>query len=57
MELEVPAQTTTSISFVAALLTFFLSLVIVDVDSELTLDNTIAPRFDLKNYKVNFPIK
>ncbi len=57
MELEVPAQTTTSISFIStALLTFYLSLVIIDVDPELTLDNTLAPPFDLKNYNVNFPI-
>ena len=57
MELEVPAQTTASISFIAsALLTFFLSLIIIDVDPELTLDNTLAPPFDLKNYNNNFPI-
>jgi hypothetical protein len=57
MELEVPAQTTASISFIAsALLTFFLSLIIIDVDPELTLDNTLAPPFQLKNYNNNFPI-
>ncbi len=47
MELEVPAQTTASINFLStALLTFFLSLIIVDVDPELTLDSTLAPPFD-----------
>jgi hypothetical protein len=57
IEFEVPAQTTTSISFISlSLLTFFLSLIIIDVDPELTLDNTLAPPFDLKNYNVNFPI-
>jgi hypothetical protein len=50
IELEVPAQTTASISFAAAAsLTLFLSLIISDVDPEigpeLTLDNTLAPPF------------
>ncbi len=57
MELEVPAQTTASISFIStSLLTFVLSLIKIDVDPELTLDNTLAPPFDLKNYINNFPI-
>ncbi len=57
MELEVPAQTTTAINFLGtALLTFYLSLVIIDVDPEQTLDNTLGPPFDLKNYNNNFPI-
>ena len=57
MELEVPSQTTTAISFTgAALQQFYINLIIIDVDPELTLDNTLAPPFDLKNYNVNFPI-
>jgi hypothetical protein len=57
MEFEVPAQTIASISFIStALLTFFLSLSFIDEDLELTLDNTLAPPFELKNYNVNFPI-
>ena len=56
MELEVPSQTSLSIAFVNNLVTFCLSLIIIDVDPELTLDNTLAPPFDLKNYNNNFPI-
>ena len=57
MELEVPSQTSASINFRGvSLQTFCLSLIIIDVDPELTLDNTLAPPFDLKNYNVNFPI-
>ncbi len=49
MEREVPAETTASINFLStALLTFSLSLIIIDVDPELTFDNTLAPPFDLK---------
>ena len=57
MELELPSQITTAISFTGtALASFFVNLIIIDVDPELTLDNTLAPPFDLKNYNVNFPI-
>ncbi len=57
MELEVPTQTSTAISFTGtALASFCLSLILIDVDPELTLDNTLAPPFDLKNYNNNFPI-
>ena len=57
MELEVPSQTSTAIGFTGtALQQFYLNLIIIDVDPELTLDNTLAPPFDLKNYNVNFPI-
>ena len=58
MELEFPSQTTAAINFLGnALQQFYLSLIIVDVDHELTLDNTLAPPFDSNNYNINFPIK
>ena len=57
MELEIPSQTSLSIAFVNNLSTFSLTLIIIDVDPELTLDNTLAPPFDSNNYNINFPIK
>ena len=58
MELEFPSQTTAAINFLGtALSSFYISLIIVDVDPELTLDNTLAPPFDSNNYNINFPIK
>ena len=57
MELEVPSQTSLSIAFVNNLVTFCLSLIIIDVDPELTLDNTLASPFDSNNSNNNFPIK
>jgi len=57
MELEVPSQTSLSIAFVNNLVNFCLTLIIIDVDPELTLDNTLAPPFDSNNYNINFPIK
>ena len=57
MELEVPTQTTSAINFTGtALSSFYINLIIIDVDPEQTLDNTLAPPFQLKNYNVNFPI-
>ncbi len=57
MELEVPSQTALPINFTGTLLNqFYISFIIIDVDPELTLDNTLAPPFDLKNYNNNFPI-
>ena len=57
MELEVPSQTATAITFTgSALAVFHASLYIIDVDPEETQDNTLAPPFQLKNYNVNFPI-
>ena len=57
MELEVPTQTTTAINFTGtSLSSFYINLIIIDVDPEQTLDNTLAPPFQLKNYNVNFPI-
>ena len=57
MELEVPTQTSLSIAFVNNLVNFCLTLIIIDVDPELTLDNTLASPFDSNNSNNNFPIK
>jgi hypothetical protein len=58
MELEVPSQTSGTITFSGPLIqTFYTSLIIIDVDPELTLDNTLAPPFDSNNSNINFPIK
>jgi hypothetical protein len=57
MELEVPTQTSSSIAFVNNLANFCLTLIIIDYDPELTLDNTLAPPFDSNNNNINFPIK
>ena len=57
MELEVPTQTSSSIAFVNNLVNFCLTLIIIDYDPELTLDNTLAPPFDSNNYNINLPIK
>ena len=57
MELEIPSQITTAITFTGtSLAIFYASLLIIDVDPEETQDNTLAPPFQLKNYNVNFPI-
>ncbi len=56
MELEVPSQNSTAINFIGGLLNLNVNLIIIDVDPELTLDNTLAPPFQLKNYNNNFPI-
>ena len=37
--------------------TFFINLVIVDEDPELTKDLTFAPPINYNNYNVNIPIK
>ncbi len=56
MELEVASQTSTAIAFTGTTLAcFYINLIIIDVDPELTLDNTLAPPSDLKNYNNNFP--
>jgi hypothetical protein len=58
IELEVPSQTSLSIAFTGpAIYNFGLNLIIIDVDPELTLDNTLAPPFDSNNSNINFPIK
>jgi len=35
---------------------FFITLIIVDKDNELTTDNNLAPFVDMKNYNINMPI-
>jgi hypothetical protein len=57
MELELPSQIVSPITFVNTLVSFFVSLIIIDVDPELTQDNTLASPFELKNYNVNIPIR
>ena len=58
IELEIPSATA-NIDFLTnkPLSTFFLNLIIVDEDPELTKDLTLAPPIDYKNYNVNMPIK
>ena len=58
MELECPSATA-NIDFLTGkpLSTFFLNLIIVDEDAELTKDLTLAPPIDYNNYNVNMPIK
>ena len=36
---------------------FFISLVIVDIDKELTSDMNLAPPINMKNYNINMPIR
>lgn len=57
MEFEVPSQTVTAITFNSAMASFYTSLIIIDVDEEITQDNTLAPPFELRNYNVNVPIR
>ena len=60
LELEVPSQNTTSIDFLTGSplgFVFFLNLIIIDEDPELTLDTTLAPPIDYKNSHNNIPIK
>lgn len=58
MELECPSATA-NIDFITnkPLSTFFINLIIVDEDPELTSDLTLAPPIDYKNYNINMPIK
>ena len=58
LELEVPSATA-NIDFITSkpLSTFFLNLIIVDEDPQITKDLTLAPPIDYKNYNVNLPIK
>jgi len=58
LELEVPSASA-NIDFTTnkPLSTFFLNLIIVDEDPQLTKDLTLAPPIDYKNYNVNLPIK
>ena len=56
LELECPTATS-SISFLSNLGTFYISLIIIDEDPELTHDLTLAPPIDYKTYNVNQPIR
>jgi hypothetical protein len=58
MELECPSATS-SINYVTGLplKTFYISLIIIDEDLELTQDLTLAPPIDYNNYNVNMPIR
>jgi hypothetical protein len=58
MELECPAATA-NIDFLTGkpLNTFFINLIIVDEDPELTKDLTLAPPIDYNHYNINMPIR
>ena len=58
MELECPSATA-NIDFTTnkPLSTFFINLIVVDEDPELTKDLTLAPPIDYRHYNVNMPIK
>jgi hypothetical protein len=58
MELECPSATT-SIDYVTGLplKPFYISMIIIDEDPELTSDLTLAPPIDYNNYNVNIPIR
>jgi hypothetical protein len=36
---------------------FFINLIVVDEDPELTKDSTLAPPIDYNNYNINMPIR
>ena len=58
MELECPSASS-NIDFITnkPLSTFFINLIIVDEDPELTKDLTLAPPIDYNHYNVNMPIR
>jgi hypothetical protein len=57
-ELECP-NASSNIDFItnSPLKNFYISLVIVDIDPELTKDLTLAPPIDYNNYNINMPIR
>ena len=57
-ELECP-NASSNIDFITnnPLRNFYISLVIVDIDPELTKDLTLAPPIDYNTYNVNIPIR
>jgi hypothetical protein len=60
LELELECITTTqNIDFITnqPLQFFYISLIIIDQDPELTKDLTLAPPIDYNNYNINIPIK
>ena len=58
IEIEIPSATA-NIDFITnkPLSKFFLNLIVVDEDLELTQDLTLAPPIDYKTYNVNMPIR
>jgi hypothetical protein len=58
LELECPTATG-NIDFLTnrPLRTFFISLIIIDEDVEVTKDLTLAPPIDYNNYNINMPIR
>ena len=58
LELECP-NASANIDFITntPLKNFYISLVIIDIDPELTKDLTLAPPVDYNNYNVNMPIR
>ena len=58
LELECP-NASANIDFITntPLKNFYISLVIIDIDPELTKDLTLAPPVDYNNYNVNIPIR
>ena len=58
LELECP-NASSDIDFITntPLKNFYISLVIIDIDPELTKDLTLAPPIDYNNYNVNMPIR
>ena len=58
MELECPSATVNIDFFSAAQLkTFFINLIVVDEDPEVTKDLTLASPIDYNNYNINIPIR
>jgi hypothetical protein len=60
IELELECITTTqNIEFISGqtLQFFYISLIIIDQDPDLTKDLTLAPPIDYNNYNVNIPIR
>jgi hypothetical protein len=60
LELELECITTTqNIDFITnePLQFFYISLIIIDEDPELTKDLTLAPPIDYNNYNINMPIR
>ncbi len=61
MEWECPSASTasTNIDFLTGrpLSTFFINLIIVDEDPELTKDLTLVPPIDYNNYIIHIPIR
>jgi hypothetical protein len=60
LELELECITTTqNIDFITnePLQFFYISLIIIDEDPELTKDLTLAPPIDFNNYNINIPIR